>query len=261
MLLRLASESARAECESLALNGDIEKLRQFLTDYRPPGPDDLFEHVPLPLTYLLRFALIGRYTCEDGDRGELLRLLIHYGADGSFPFLFEDGTALIHLAGYPGETAALLDGGADVNMLDRDACTPLKYASLPITNRPDDALVRFLVRRGANVFLKDRLGEDAEAAARRLQNFEAADFLRDVKAVGGSYTKYVHAPRVELVRLRSLCDHGRAAPPSPSSAKLRTISAETVVLQRMFGAPSKGRLPNEVFWHILEYWRTRRDGY
>ena len=266
MLLRLASESARDEYYHLALNGEIEKLRQLLTDYRPPGPDDLFEHVPLPVTYLLRYALFGgtlwhHSEIEDvGDRGELVRLLIHYGADGSFPFLFEDGTALIHNICYPAEAAALLDNGADIDKADRNESTPLMFATCPVMNRYDDELVRFLVRRGANVFLKNGDGEDAEAAARRLENFEAADFLRDVKAAGGIWQKYLRAPRIELVRLRSLCDRGRAAPPLPLSAKLRTLSAQTVVLYRLFGVPSKGRLPNEVFWHILEYWRTRRDG-
>ena len=252
------------KCENLARNGDIEKLRQFFTDYRAP---DAYV-VELHVTRLLECTLLGGISCveddeyEDvGDRGELLRLLIHYGADGASDVEGIFGASPIYLACYPAEAAALLDGGADINKADRDGDTPLIFATYPVANRSEDALVRFLVRRGANVFLKNRRGEDAEAAARRLENFEAADFLRDVKAVGGSYTKYLRAPRVELVRLRSLCDRRRAAPPSPSSAKLRTISAETVLLQRMFGAPSKGRLPNEVFWHILEYWRTRRDGY
>lgn len=136
------------------------------------------------------------------------------------------------------------------------------FATHPVANRSDGALVRFLWRCGADITLKNYDGEDAEAAARRYNNSEAADFLRDMKAPGESYKnyeKYLRAPRVELVRLRSLCDRGRAAPPSPSSAKLRTISAETFVLQRMFGAPSKDRLPNEVFWHIISYWRTSRD--
>jgi hypothetical protein len=188
--------------------------------------------------------------------------LIHYGADGASALAeTEKSTALINFASYPAEAAALLDAGADIDATNSSGNTPLMFATCPVPKRSDDALVRYLVRRGANVSLKNRIGEDAEAAARRHENFEAADFLRDVKAAGGTYTKYLRTPRIELVRLRSLCDRGRAAPPSPSSAKLRTISAETVVLQRLFGAPLKGRLPNEIFWHIFKYWRTRRDGY
>ena len=259
MLLRFASYSAWDEIKDLALNGDIEKLRQFLTDYRPPDAHVVEFHVTV---LLIRTLLGGVQGHEDvGDRGELLRLLIYYGADGASDIDAASGAAPMHFTSYPGEAAALLDDGADINKANTNGSTPLMFATYRVAKRSDDALVRYLVRRGANVSLKNRIGEDAEAAARRHENFKAADFLRDVKAVGGSYTKYVRAPRVELVRLRSLCDRGRAAPPSPSSAKLRTLSPQTVVLYRLFGAPSKGRLPNEVFWHILEYWRTRRDGY
>ena len=95
-----------------------------------------------------------------------------------------------------------------------------------------------------------------------------ANFLEDVKAAGG-WKAYLRAPRVQLVRLRSLCDRGRAAPPSVASklSQLRTLSAaEVAVFARLFGAPtprtpraSSGRLPNEIFWHILAFWRTDRD--
>ena len=98
----------------------------------------------------------------------------------------------------------------------------------------------------------------------------AANFFEDVKAAGG-WKAYLRAPRVQLVRLRSLCDRGRAAPPSTdvASGKLKTLgtlsAAEVAVFARLFGAPprtpgaSSGRLPNEIFWHILAFWRTDRD--
>ena len=85
-----------------------------------------------------------------------------------------------------------------------------------------------------------------------------ADFLAAVKRAG-SYAAYVRAPRVKLVRLRTLCARGRARPPADP------------ILERLFGgAPetssttkstcsSRRPLPNEVFWHVLAYWRTSRD--
>ena len=84
-----------------------------------------------------------------------------------------------------------------------------------------------------------------------------ADFLAAVKRAG-SYAAYVRAPRVKLVRLRTLCARGRARPPADP------------VLERLFGgapetpsttkSPRSSRpLPNEVFWHVLAYWRTSRD--
>ena len=259
MMLRFKSWEGINACQALAIHGHLTLLRAFLQNYRDP------DHVEVEtsITELLNLVLVGAgYPgVEDvGDRGELVRLLIHYGADGAF-WHEGDGedSTMLHFVRHPGEAAALLDDGANIDaifMLSR--CTPLMFATHPIANRSDGALVRFLYLRSADINLKNYDGEDAEAVARSYNNIEAADFLRDMKAPGGSYKKYLRAPRVELVRLRSLCDRGRAAPPSPSSAKLRTIP-EAVVLQRMFGAPSKGRLPNEVFWHIISYWRTSRD--
>ena len=88
---------------------------------------------------------------------------------------------------------------------------------------------------------------------------KTADFLAGVKAAG-SWRAYWRAPRVELVRLRSLCDRGRAEPPSPrvSRSSNELSVAEAKVLERLFGAPTR-RLPNEVFWTILTFWRSSRD--
>lgn len=263
MMLRFKSWDGLNACHALAIHGHLSELRTFLQKYRDP------DHVEVAtsITELLQLVLVGAgYPgVEDvGDRGELVRLLIHYGADGAFCFEGDgEDSTFLHFVRHPGEAAALLDDGADIDAVFMiSGSTPLMFATHPVANRSDGALVRFLWRCGADITLKNYDGEDAEAAARRYNNSEAADFLRDMKAPGESYKnyeKYLRAPRVELVRLRSLCDRGRAAPPSPSSAKLRTISAETFVLQRMFGAPSKDRLPNEVFWHIISYWRTSRD--
>ena len=136
--------------------------------------------------------------------------------------------------------------------------------------------MHLMVCRGANLFLTDNQGLDAESYARtraaRAAYFEpptptecqklikAANFLAEVKAAG-SWRAYWRAPRVELVRLRSLCDRGRAEPPSPraSSGSNELSAAEAKVLERLFGAPTR-RLPNEVFWTILTFWRSSRDG-
>jgi hypothetical protein len=91
---------------------------------------------------------------------------------------------------------------------------------------------------------------------------KTAEFLAAVKRAG-SWRAYWRAPRVELVRLRSLCDRGRAEPPSPrrrvSSGSNELSAAEAKVLERLFGAPTR-RLPNEVFWTILMFWRSSHDG-
>ncbi|KAH8053248.1 spectrin binding protein [Aureococcus anophagefferens] len=74
-----------------------------------------------------------------------------------------------------------------------------------------------------------------------------AAFLAKVRAAGG-WDKYVHEPRADLLALRqqlpSLRERGRASP--------STVRAH----ERLFLNTS---LPDEVFSHILAFWRTSRD--
>ena len=149
---------------------------------------------------------------------------------------------------------AFLDAGAAINATTRDGLTPLIInARSPGNTRHD--IVRLLVRRGADISLADNDGRDAMMVA----NGQSRGFLTDVMAAGG-WKAFLRAPRIELVRLRSLCARGRARPPSSAS-----------FLQRLFGTPGSSArstraakrtsnpLPNEVFWHVLTYWCTRRD--
>jgi hypothetical protein len=90
----------------------------------------------------------------------------------------------------------------------------------------------------------------AEEFNTRLRNFETAKFLADKAASG--WSPYDRVPRIELVRLRSLCIRGRASPPPEP------------ILERLFGAPAAPTktktavtpLPREVFWHVLSFWRA-----
>ena len=76
---------------------------------------------------------------------------------------------------------------------------------------------------------------------------KTAAFLAEVRAAAG-WAKYVAAPRAELLALRhelpSLRERGRASP--------STVRAH----ERLFLNTS---LPDEVFSHILAFWRTSRD--
>ena len=94
---------------------------------------------------------------------------------------------------------------------------------------------------------------------------ELADFIADVKRAGG-WRRYVKEPRIELVRLRSLCLRGRAT----LRRGTRQAVAPHSVLQRLFGVPPTpaasnksarvaSPVPREVFWHILSYWKSARD--
>lgn len=181
---------------------------------------------------------------------DIIRRIVALGADvdqtgGTHGF------APLHVCDFLEDAAALLDAGADINARSLNGSTPLiMYAQAG--NRFHD-IVRLLVRRGADLSLVDNDGHDAMMFA----SGKSLDFLTDVVAAG-SWKAYLRAPRIELVRLRSLCARGRA----PSSDSF---------LQRLFGTPGSSArstraakrtstpLPNEVFWHVLTYWCTSRD--
>lgn len=183
---------------------------------------------------------------------DIVRRLAALGADvdllgGTYGF------APLHLCRQVEDAAALLDAGADVNAVSLEGRTPLIKHARQGDDRHD--IVRLLVRRGADLSFIDNNGRDAMMFA----SGKSLDFLTEVVAAGG-WKAFLRAPRIELVRLRSLCARGRARPPSSNS-----------VLQRLFGTPGSSArstraakrtsnpLPNEVFWHVLTYWCTRRD--
>ena len=69
--------------------------------------------------------------------------------------------------------------------------------------------------------------------------------LADVRAAG-SFKRYANAPRLDVVVLQALCAKGRATPP-PALARLFPTSTKSP------------HTPREIFWRILQFWRTDRD--
>ena len=78
-----------------------------------------------------------------------------------------------------------------------------------------------------------------EHAVRRL---DRAAFLAEVRGAGG-WNKYVDAPRQELLAFRRELPTLRRAPP-PAPAHLERLFLE---------------IPEDVFMHVLAFWRTPRD--
>ena len=259
------------------IDGDIDLVKAWLTS----GERDLNEDVE-GSDYGWSLLHLSLAPGERGrpDRSQLVTLLLDYGADENAISLDLDEVASetpLTLCMHPDEAEVLLDHGANIEAQVSSEVRPLHAAVL------NYALMHLLVRRGANVFAKSVHDCDAEANARNLAAYEglparfsspellkSADFLAAVKLDGG-WQKYLRAPRIELVRLRSLCDRGRAAPCSTaSSAKLGTLQAlsvaEMMIFERMFGPSAtksprgpSNRLPNEIFWNILTFWRSSRD--
>jgi hypothetical protein len=288
------------------------------------------------------------YAYTRSFRLKAIRFLLQRGADPNAQG--HQGALPLQSASIPEEAALLLDAGADIDRLGTLTKSALYIHATGFALSSKDArfpLVRYLVSRGANLryVAKTKHGygrrdsdvivsEDEQAVwvsrpiseeARNAGAHKCANFLEICERVSADWRR----PRIQLARLRSLCERGRALPPSsakyraaakeqpkaqsksrakkaPSMAKATTTEllaeltkraddgddvaavgvaamhhhlawiaaeesmndderqkcrADTIVLERMFGPPKKSargttdRLPNEVFWHILKFWR------
>ena len=204
------------------------------------------------------------------SRVEMLRLLIEHGADASRKV---SGIEPIFHCFYPEEVRVLLDVGVDVDLLSCNGTTPLMNCGGLAPRFPFIVdVAKFLVKRGADVSLTNRLRQDAETITRitsdmmqclaEVQQLDSrfapadlaparhlVDWLADVRRAGG-YQKFVREPRVALARLRLLCERGRASPPDGATKEARA-------LERLFGPRTP--LPRGVFWLVAQYWRSDRD--
>jgi hypothetical protein len=267
-----------------AVDGDVELVKGWLTSGARDVNEDV-EGASLIGDGGVKLLHLSLHRPERLKSLQLVKLLLEHGADATAIYVSSDMTATpLHLCLHPDEAALLLDHGADIEAQDDVGARPLHMAVSTF------ALLHLLVRRGANIFAENEDGRDAEAVARhfvevaatgdtelraQLAQFrpvllKSADFLAAVKLDGG-WQKYLRAPRIELVRLRSLCDRGRAAPCSTVTfenleACHALTTAEMSIFERLFGASAKqsprgssGRIPNEIFWNILTFWRSSRD--
>ena len=185
-------------------------------------------------------------------RNDVIRLLLAHGADVNQRD--EMGHTSFHFCNDQEGAALLLNNGAEIDARSHDGMTSLMWAA----QHGHLDVVRFLLRRGANLELVDNDGHDAVHYAREYlprppsgwqSGAKKLQLLSDVKNAGG-WKPYVAAPRVALVRLRLLCARGRATPLADPA------------LARLFGAPDESirrAVPMEVFWHVLAYWRSSRD--
>ena len=129
---------------------------------------------------------------------------------------------------------------------------------------PRREILMALIRAGASLDCTFRdadregtiiLEENAEAFMARLEreipNFDPHDsighwaackaLVADVRAAGGTWAAYARRPRKAVMRLRSLVLRGRALP------KLSCDAAVVLTCRR---------LPNELAWHVLTFWRV-----
>jgi ankyrin len=154
------------------------------------------------------------------------------------------GSTALHVAAHNRRYSAavlLLDAGADVAARDRDSDTALhRAASNPLSVK----MCKLLLSRGASLDARTNSGLDPETLARMYNQPENADFLADVRAAGG-WSAYVAAPRNQLLALR------RELP-----ARRRTGPCRARAQAQLF---LDSRIPDDVFMHVLTFWRSARD--
>ena len=141
--------------------------------------------------------------------------------------------------------------------------TPLMVA---VAESAPVVYLRELLRLGADVSATNEEGDSALSLAQSVINNDDADgspedkqavleFITDVSAAG-TFKRYVNEPRKRLLVLLKLCERGRATAPRRG------------LLARLFPSPRRrvasgiasNRLPDVLFWKVLSFWRTERDG-
>jgi len=125
-------------------------------------------------------------------------------------------------------------------------------ADLSATNEEGDSALS-LAQSVINT--PDAFGTPAAKQAGLIAKQAALIFITDVSRAG-TYKRYVNEPRKQLLVLLKLCERGRATAPRRG------------LLARLFPSPRRrvasgiasDRLPDVLFWKVLSFWRTERDG-
>ena len=127
--------------------------------------------------------------------------------------------------------------------------------------------LRELLRLGADLSATNEEGDsalslaqsaiyDVDATGSPAAKRAVLTFITDVSRAG-TYKRYVNEPRKQLLVLLKLVERGRARPPRRG------------LLARLFPSPRRrvasgiasDRLPDVLFWKVLSFWRTSRDGH
>ena len=163
--------------------------------------------------------------------------------------------------------------------------TPLMVA---VAQSAPVVYLRELLRLGADLSATNEEGDsalslaqsaiyDVDATGSPAAKRAVLTFITDVSRAG-TYKRYVNEPRKQLLVLRKLVERGRARPPRvsvpPFEAAARYAGARAGMVfttrggatgyyrdaaapERLFAASA---LPDVLFWKVLSFWRTSRDG-
>ena len=176
--------------------------------------------------------------------------------------------------GHQGIVRMLLAHGAAVDESASSSQSTALHVAARLAGFISLGVVKELLRQGASLDAVDaHLGLNAEGHARNrlhdpvytgdgipetpqlkrrpgaVEAFLA--LLADVRAAG-SFKRYANEPRLQLVVLRKLAESGRAV-------ATRGVATRLFAPRRRLQAMGSRALPDELFWRILQFWRTDRD--
>ena len=164
----------------------------------------------------------------------------------------------------------LVEKGAPVDLRVTSSLLRLGVGTTPllvaVAQSAPVVYLRELLRLGADLSATNEEGDSALSLAQSAIYDVDADgspaakqavltFITDVSRAG-TYKRYVNEPRKQLLVLLKLCERGRATAPRRG------------LLARLFPSPRRrvasgiasDRLPDVLFWKVLSFWRTSRDG-
>jgi len=200
-----------------------------------------------PIEGSLLHCLLLRNAINRPNVADAVRLLLAHGADPNIRT--REGLPPIQWCEFPEEMSVLLDAGADIHALRDMNGILFRHHGL--------ALAKLALRRGVlwdfgNILWTSILeGEFSSMISGKADPPETIkDFMRELTAAG-SWKAYARQPRVELVRLRSLCARGRATPPPELERLFDCPSSATT--EKPKAARAARPLPKEVFWHVLSF--------
>ena len=244
------------------MRGDVETLRDwFATGNRDANAvfdfcdwaEDEDTEDEEPIEGSLLHCLLVRSAIRRPNAADAVRLVLAHGADPNLRT--REGVPPIQWCEFPEEMSVMLDAGADIHALRDTNGILFRHHGL--------ALAKLALRRGVlwdvGNFLWTSIleGEFSSLISGNADPPETIkDFMREIRAAG-SWKAYARQPRVELVRLRSLCARGHATPPPELERLFDCPSSATT--EKPKAARAARPLPNEVFWHVLSFWRSSRD--
>ena len=164
----------------------------------------------------------------------------------------------------------LVEKGAPVDLRVTSSLLRLGVGTTPllvaVAQSAPVVYLRELLRLGADLAATNEEGDsalslaqsaiyDVDATGSPAAKRAVLTFITDVSRAG-TYKRYVNEPRKQLLVLLKLCERGRATAPRRG------------LLARLFPSPRRrvasgiasDRLPDVLFWKVLSFWRTERDG-